>query len=133
MDINFLGHIEGIRYIETSVIVTASERRQGYKKKDGTFVNDETLSYIFIFKPYFKSYIASHFSKGMLVKIKGIMLPYAKDSQGNTIEGYTLLGQTIDMATYQTNNMRVERKIMMSGKNGGEDAPDLERYKESDF
>lgn len=132
MDINFLGHIEGLKFTEKAVIVVASEQRHGYKKNDGTFVRDEILSFSFIFKTYFKSYIASHFSKGMLVKIKGTMLPYAKDHQGKTIDGYTLLGQTIDIATYQTNNARVEKK-MIDASAMSDAQPDLESFIESDF
>jgi len=133
MDFNFLGVIEGIRYSDTCVIVTASERKSGYKKQDGTIVKEELLSFRFIFKPYFKKYIAEHFSANMLVKIKGTMLPYAKDHEGNTIDGFTLLGQTIDIAAYQTANLRRERRMIKESQEHMEGMPDLDNYNQPDF
>lgn len=133
MDINFLGHIDGIMYAESSVIITASERRQGYKRKDGIIVNDEVLSFRFIFKPYFKKYIAEHFGSGMLVKIKGIMLPYAKDKAGNVIDGFTLLGQTIDRASYQTTSTRAEKRMIKESQASSTDKPDLDSFNSPDF
>lgn len=133
MDILFIGHIEGIRYTETAVIVTASERRKGYKKKDGTIVDDELLTYHFIYKPYFKKYISEHFSAGMLVKIKGTMLPYAKDHQGNIIEGYSIIGETINIAAYPSNNIRVEKRMIKQSQAASSEQPDLDAYNEPDF
>ena len=133
MDINFLGHIEGIRYTDTAVVVTASERRQGYTKKDGTIIDDELLTFRFLFKPYFRKYISEHFSSSMLVKIKGIMLPYAKDHQGNIIEGFTILGQTIDRAPYQTNTIRAEKRMIKESQLASTQAPDLDSFNQPDF
>lgn len=133
MDINFLGHIDGIRYTETAAIVTASERRKGFRKSDGTIVDDEILTFRFLFKPYFKSYIAKHFNSGMLVKIKGVMLPYAKDHQGNIIDGFTLLGQTIDMASYQTSSVKAEKRMMKESQAASNETPDLEGFQQPDF
>lgn len=133
MDVNFLGHIEGVRYTDTSVIVTASERRSGYKKADGTIVPDELLTFKFIYKPYFKKYISEHFSTGMLVKIKGNMLPYAKDRQGNIIEGYSIIGETINRATYQTNSLRAEKRLVKESLDSTNDTPDLAAFNEPDF
>lgn len=133
MDINFLGHIEGIRYTETAVVVTASERRQGYKKKDGTIVDDELLTFRFLFKPYFRKYISEHFSSGMLVKIKGVMLPYAKDHEGSIVEGYSILGQTIDRAAYQTSTIRAEKRMIKESQSMSTQAPDLDAYNQPDF
>lgn len=132
-DIQILGVIEGIRYTDTCVIVTASERKSGYKKQDGTIVKEELLSFRVIFKPYFKKYIAEHFSANMLVKIKGTMLPYAKDHEGNTIDGFTLLGQTIDIAAYQTANLRRERRMIKESQEHMEGMPDLDNYNQPDF
>jgi hypothetical protein len=133
MDINFLGHIEGIRYVDNAVIVIASERKQGYKKSDGTIVPDDVLTFSFIFKSYFKGYIAKHFSRGMLVKIKGFMLPYAKDKEGNAIEGYTILGQTIDLATYQTTTTRIEKRMIRDSQQHMTEKPDVEGFNQPDF
>lgn len=133
MDINFLGHIDGIRYTDTAVIVTASERRQGYRKANGVIVPDDVLTFRFIFKPYFRKYLSEHFNKGMLVKIKGVMLPYAKDNQGNVIEGFTLLGQTIDRAAYQTTNIKAEKIMQKESQEHSTGSPDLDSYNQDDF
>lgn len=133
MDINFLGHIEGIRYTDNAVIVTASEKRQGYKKKDGTVVDDDLLTFSFIFKPYFKKYIAEHFGTNMLVKIKGFMLPYSKDHQGNIIEGFTIFGQTIDRAAYQTTKIRAEKRMIKESMDSSMEKPNLDEFIKPDF
>lgn len=133
MDINFLGHIDGIRYTDSCVIVTASERRQGYRKVNGEVVADDILSFRFLFKPYFRKYISEHFNAGMLVKIKGVMLPYAKDNQGNTIDGFTLIGQTIDRAAYQTTNIRREKMMQKESQEHSSGVPDLDSYNTEDF
>lgn len=133
MDILFLGHIDGVKFSDNAVFVIASEKLVGYKKKDGTIVNPEVCTYTFIFKPYFRKYIAEHFSSGMLVKIKGTMLPYAKDHQGNNIDGFTLLGQTIDIAAYQTSTAKIERKRMYDSKKVDMGMPNVEEYQQDDF
>lgn len=133
MDILFTGHIEGIKYAENSVIVTASEIRKGYKKKDGTVVDDEILSYRFIFKPYFKNYVASHFSKGMYVKIKGIMMPYAKTHNGEIIDGYSIIGQTIDVAAYPSKYIKNEKRIIKDSILKSDESPNLDAYNAPDF
>jgi len=133
MDILFQGHIDGIRYNDTSVIVTASERKLGYKRRDGVIVDDEILSFRFIFKPYFRKYISEHFSSGMLVKIKGTMLPYAKDHEGNVVDGYSIIGQTIDLAPYPSNNIRMEKKRIKESIAASDEKPDLDAYNQPDF
>lgn len=133
MDVLFLGHIEGIKYTQNSVIVIASERRKGYKKKDGTIVGDELLTFSFVFKPYFKKFISEHFAKGVLVKIKGIMLPYAKDADGNITTGYSIIGQTIDVAPYQTRSIKVEKKMINESAVGIQGTPDPSTFEANDF
>lgn len=132
-DIQMTGHIVGVRYTPTAVIVTASERKQGFKKNDGTIVPDDVLTFRFIFKPYFKKYISTHFSENMLVKMKGVLLPYAKDHEGNTIDGFSIIGQTIDREAYPSNNLRIEKKMIKESQMNTTETPDLERFEEPDF
>jgi hypothetical protein len=133
MDILFTGHIEGIRYADNAAIVTASEIKKGYKKKDGVVVDDELVTFKFIFKPYFKNYIAAHFTKGMYVKIKGTMLPYAKNHVGEIIDGYSIIGQTIDIAAYPTKHVRNEKRIIKESIAKSDESPDLNAYTAPDF
>ena len=133
MDVNFLGIIDGVKYTDTAVIVTASESRLGYKKKDGSVIPEELLTFRFIFKPYFKKYIAEHFGAGMLVKIKGCLLPYAKDGEGKTIDGFSVIGQTIDRASYPSNKLRMEKRMIKESYGNSSEQPDLEGFEREDF
>lgn len=132
-DIQVYGFIEGIRYHETSVIVTISERRLGYKKKDGTIIDDDIMTWHIAFKPYFKKYISSHFSSGMLVKVKGIALPYAKEKDNVIKEGYSFIGQTIDMAAYPKNSTRRDARMIKESVIHAEETPDVDAYMQEDF
>jgi len=133
-DITLCGHIVGIRYKETCVNVTLVERKLGYKKKDGTKVKDELLTFVVTFKPYFKKYISSFFSTNMLVKIKGFLLPYVKTQENETsTDGFTIIGQTIDIAPYPSTNMVQERKLIKESQNEIVGQPDLEDYNQPDF
>lgn len=133
MDILFVGHIEGIKYADKSAIVTASEIRKGYKRKDGVKIDDELITFKFIFKPYFKNYLAAHFTKGMYVKIKGTMLPYAINHDGEMIDGYSIIGQTIDIAAYPTKYVRSEKRIIKESLAKSDETPDLNAYTFPDF
>lgn len=131
-DITLFGHISGIRYTTLNVMVSISENRNGYKRKDGTVVSEETSIYKVFFKPYFKKYISEHFDKNMLVKIKGILYPYAKNKDGNYVDGYTIMGQTIDKGTYPKSLLR-ERKLIKDSMSGIEESPNLEDFLQEDF
>lgn len=133
MDIQFVGHIDGIRFTDKAVLVTASEKRRGYKAKNGTKIDDEIVTFHFIFKSYFRKYISEHFSSGTLVKIKGWMLPYSRDKEGNFVDGYTIVGQTIDIAPYPSNAMRFEKKIIRESTRKSSEMPDMEAFNEEDF
>lgn len=133
-DITLYGHIVGIRYKETCVNVTLVERKLGYKKKDGTKVKDELLTFVVTFKPYFKKYISSFFSTNMLVKVKGFLLPYIKTNENEvSSDGFTIIGQTIDIAPYPSTNMVQERKLIKESQNDVVAQPDLNDYNQPDF
>lgn len=132
-DVILCGHIVGIRYSDTSACVSITERRQGYKKKDGTIVNDELITYTVYFKAYFRKFISEHFSSGSLVKVYGVLLPYMKDKEGNTIEGYTIIGKTIDLAPYPSSTLRMEKKRIKESQLHSTGTPNLEEYNQSDF
>ena len=132
-DITLYGHIEGIRYKDKSVLVTLSEYRKGYKRGDGVIVDDEVATYIVVFKEYFKRYIAEHFDAHMLVKIKGTMLPYAKDKDGNYCNGYTILGETINIASMPNRAVRSERKLLKESQSHAVGTPNLSEFEKEDF
>lgn len=133
MNIDFLGHIEAIRYTDTAILITVSERKLGYKKNDGTIVGDELLNYKIIFKLGQRNYISKFFDKGMLVSIKGIMLPYAKDHQGNIVEGYSIIGETISRAAYPAKGFRNEKRAIKESQLSSTGTPDLDSFNQPDF
>ena len=125
------GFIVGIKYNENNVVVTILENKLGYKKKDGTYVNPLVLNWRITFKSYFKKYISGTFNSNMYVTIKGIILPHAFDSTG-VVEGYTIYGQTIDLAPMPKNTKR-EWKMQKDSQFHSQEQPDLAAYKADDF
>ena len=132
-DINILGHIDGIRYTDTCVYVTLSETRLGYKRADGVKVDNDVLTWCVVYKPYFKKYIASHFASGMLVRVKGIALPYVRHKDGGIEEGYTVIGQTIDLAAYPNAHIRREKKMIEASMASPIGEPNVEAFEAPDF
>lgn len=128
-DITIYGHILGIRYTESNVIVSVSEFQKGYRKKNGELVNDSVYTYVVGFPTYFKTYIADHFGKGMLVKIKGVMLPFGKEGS----EGYTINGQTINLGSYPSNSSIKENKLLKESQSHAVGTPNLSEFEKEDF
>lgn len=128
-DVTLYGHIVGIRYTENNVIVSVSEFQKGYRKKNGELVNDSIYTYVVGFPPYFKAYIADHFGKGMLVKVKGVFLPFGKEGA----EGYTINGQTINLASYPSNSSVKENKMRKESQSHAVGTPNLSEFEKEDF
>lgn len=129
------GIIEGIRYTSACVVVTISESRRGYKKKDGTCVDSGIYMWCVLFPIVQKSYISNHFHRGMLVDVYGLIVPYSKSSvDGSLVDGCTIFGKTIDVGTYQSANIRMDKKIVKDSMEAmGGNVPDLDGYNEEDF
>ena len=70
----------------------------------------------------------------MLVQVKGEVLPYAVE-HGESVAGYTVMGQTLNMASYPKSGAKAEIKRIKDGLSnvGDVGTPDLESYKEQDF
>lgn len=133
-DIQILGHISNIKFQQECILIFVDERKRGYKKQDGTIVEDKILSWKCIFSGNEKKrgYINKFFNTGMLVQVKGEVLPYAVE-QGSMIDGYSVFVQTINVAAYPSNNLRIEKKMIKESQNSSTDTPDLERFEEPDF
>ena len=133
-DIQIYGHIANIKYQKECILIFIDERKRGYRKHDGTVVNDTILSWKCIFSRNEKKreYIDKYFNTGMLVKVKGEVLPYATE-QGNIADGYSVLVQTINVAAYPSNNLRHEQKMQKESQLHSNGTPDLESYNEPDF
>lgn len=133
-NVSIVGIIEGIKYLTNGggCFVFLSEYKKGYKKSDGTRVDDKYMSWKVIYKQGLVSYINNHFSNGMVVEVKGEVLPYAIEN-GETVDGYSVIGQTMNVFSvprlYQRQEARLQKETQMhsSGK------PDLQAYNEPDF
>ena len=127
------GHIEGIKYTESSVFVFVSEVCNGYRDGSGRIVDNEVLVWRVLFPNGMRSYISKYFAKGMLVNIYGTPRPYAKDHDGNMVDGYTILGKNIDRAAYQRTSTRIEKKMIRDSQLSSDEQPDLDAYNKPDF
>lgn len=127
------GHVESVRYTENSVIVTISEVRIGYRDGNGRIVDNEILMWKVLFPKGMQSYISKFFSKGILVDVYGIPKPYAKDKDGNLVDGYTILGKSIDRAAYQRTSTKLEKRLIKDSQLASGEKPDLESYNQPDF
>lgn len=131
-DFSITGFIIGIRYNEKNVVVTIAENRKGYERADGLKVEDSVVSWTVYYKPHpFKKFISEYFGSGMLVQIKGDILPYAM-SAGEIEQGYTIYGQTINRAAYPK-NIRRDVKMQKESISHSLTSPDLQSYEQDDF
>lgn len=134
-DIQILGFIRQVKYLQDGCLVFIDEYKNGYKRSsDGAVVESKFLSWVCVFKSYFKRYISEHFGNGMLVQVKGEALPYAV-AHGESVSGYTVIGQTLNMASYPKSGAKAEIRRVKDGLANADDVgvPDLGGYKESDF
>lgn len=132
-DIQILGFIRQVKYLHDSCLVFIDEYKAGYKRADGTQVEERCLSWRCIFANYFKGFVSKHFGNGMLVTVKGEVLPYAMD-KGKVVEGYSVMGQMINRASYPKAGGRAEVQVLKESESMlGDDSPNLEDYNNPDF
>jgi hypothetical protein len=125
--------ISQIKYLPNkSVLVFLDEYHKGYKKSDGTIIEDKYLSYKTVWKPYFSKYINEHFSQGMLVQVKGEMLPYAIEKDV-IVEGYTIIGQCMNLASYPRSTVKMEQNLVKESLLHGSEIPNIDEYNKPDF
>ena len=113
-------------------MVFLDEFRKGFRKKDGTIVDDKYLSWKCIFKSYFKKYINEQFNQGMLVQVKGEIMPYAIEKE-HLVDGYSVIGQTINVASYPRASVKQEAKMIKDSQMHASETPDLEGFNAPDF
>ena len=131
-DFTVIGYINNIKYLQDSCLVFLDEFRKGFRKKDGTIVDDKYLSWKCIFKPYFKKYINEQFNQGMLVQVKGEIMPYAIEKE-HLVDGYSVIGQTINVASYPRASVKQEAKMIKDSQMHARETPDLEGFNAPDF
>jgi len=131
-DFTVTGFINTVKYLPGAALVFIDEFKRGYKKSNGETVDDKYLSWKCLFKPYFKKYINEHFSNGMLVQVKGEILPYAIQNQ-NIVDGYSVLGQTINLASFPRASVKQENKMIKESQMHDTATPNLDEYNKPDF
>ena len=133
-DFQVLGHISAIRYLPECILVFVDEVKNGYKKQDGTVVDDKILNWKCIFSgnPSKRNYINKFFSNGMLVQVKGEIFPYSIEN-GNMVDGFTIFIQSINRASYPKSTIRVEKKMIKESMESTDAVPDLKGFNTPDF
>lgn len=126
------GFINTIKYLPDALLVYVDEYKRGYKKQDGTIVDDKYLSWKCIFKQGFAKYINKHFGDGMLVEVKGEIMPYAIEKD-KLIDGYSVIAQTINVASYPKSAIKREIKMIKDSQSNADETPDLESFITPDF
>ena len=127
-----IGFVDAIKVLPDSCILFLSEYKKGYKKADGTIVDDKYHSWKVIFKGYFIKYLTTHFGKGMLVEVKGDIVPYSIE-HGQITEGYSIIGQTCNIYSYPRYAVKQENKMIKESMDGTYEQPNLESFNQPDF
>lgn len=126
------GFINCIKYLPDACLVFVDEYKKGFRKSDGTIVDDRYYSWRVIYKAYFKNYISKHFSNGMLVDVMGEITPYSIEKD-KLVDGYSCIGKTIDIASYPKSTVKMERKMIRDSMDSTDEIPNLEAYNAPDF
>jgi len=129
-----IGFIDSIKYLPNNggCLVFVSEFKKGYHKSNGEVVESKYLSWKCIFKPGLVNYINKHFNKGMLVEIKGEVLPYAIEHE-KVVEGYSVIGQTLNLFSFPRNTLKLENRMIKESQENSSETPDLDEYNKPDF
>lgn len=129
-----IGLIDTIKYLpeRKGCLVFVSEYKQGYKKSNGEIVDGKYLQWKCIFNHSYLKYISEHYNTGMLVEVKGEVLPYAKEHD-TLIEGYSVIGQTMNKYAYPRASAKMERKMIRETTMRADEKPSLQEYMSDDF
>lgn len=127
-----IGFISQVVYRPDSVFLILDEYHKGYKKSDGTRVDDKYVTFKIIYKPYFKKYFSEHFSQGMLVKVKGEVLPYAI-VHDRRVDGISIIGETCNLYSYPKAFAKQEMKMIKESQENSTDTPNLQEFNAPDF
>ena len=127
-----IGFVDAVKILPDSCILFLSEYKKGYRKTDGTIVEDKYHSWKIIFKGYFIKYLTTHFGKGMLVEVKGEIVPYVIE-HGQITDGYSVIGQTCNLFSYPRYSVKQEQKMINESMDRTNELPDLESFNQPDF
>jgi hypothetical protein len=128
-----IGLISQIVYRNDNVFLYLDEFHKGYKKSDGTKIDDKYITYKVIYKPYFKKYFANHFAKGMLVKVKGEVFPYVIEHGKVLDSGMSIIGDTCNMYSYPRASVKQEMRMIKDSQEMSDELPDIDNFNAPDF
>jgi len=131
-NVTIIGFVEKLVYKPDCVLLFVSEYKKGYKRNDGTIVDDKYMSWKTIWKPYFKKYLSEHFSDGMLVEVKGDVLPYAIEHE-KLVDGYSVIGQCCNRFSYPRLGVKKELRMIKESQMSDMGVPNLDEYEQADF
>lgn len=133
-DFQLLGHISNIKYLTDCILIFVDENKMGYTKPSGERVDTKVLSWKCIFSGNEKkrAYINKYFNRGMLVQIKGEILPYSIE-HGEMKDGVSIFIQAINRYAYPTTNIKKERKMIKESQLGSDETPNLDAFNAPDF
>lgn len=132
-DIIIRGFLDKIHYLQNQGgIMYVSEFKKGYKKSSGEYIEDRYISWRVLFKQGQSSYLNKHFGTGMLIKVKGEVLPFAIKQQ-NIVEGYTITMDSCVIDSYPRYNAKQEIKMIKESQLNSDEQPDLDSYNQPDF
>ena len=127
-----IGFVDTVKILPDSCILFLSEYKKGYRKADGTTVEDKYHSWKVIFKGYFIKYLTTHFNKGMLVEVKGDIVPYSVE-HGQIVDGYSVIGQTCNLFSYPRYSVKQEQRMIKESMENSDAVPDLDSFRQPDF
>lgn len=127
-----VGFVDAVKVLPDACILFLSEYKKGYKKTDGTIVDDKYHSWKIIFKGYFIKYLTTHFNKGMLVEVKGDIVPYSVE-HGKVVDGYSVIGQTCNLFSYPRYSVKQEQRMIKESMENSDAVPDLDSFRQPDF
>lgn len=129
-----IGFIDSIKYLPNGggCLMFLSEFKKGYRKHDGVLVDDKTLSWKVIFRQGLVNYINNHFNNGMLVEVKGEVLPYAIERE-SIVDGYSVMGQTVNLFSFPRSFARQEQRMIKDSEANASGMPDIDEYNRPDF
>lgn len=131
-DFQVIGYINTIKYLPDACILFVDEYKNGYTKKNGEKVQDAYWSWRCIFKAYFKDFVNKHFSRGMLVQVKGEIKPFTLVND-DIQDGYSVIGQTINLYSYPRYGTKLEKKNIKESELHSIGTPNIEEYMKDDF
>ena len=133
-NITIIGTIDNIKYLPNGggCLVFLSEYKRGYKKPNGEIVEDKYLSWKCIFKQGLVNYVNNHFGNGMVVEVKGEVLPYAIERE-TIVNGYSVIAQTLNLFSFPRTMLRQEQRMVKDSQLHGSVMPDIDEYNKPDF